>query len=290
MNINEFAICIKDGIVDYLPEQYKDAKVTVCPTTKNNGRKLTGLSVKSPDCEIAPCVYIDSAYDDYKNGSAVEEIMANISRLIIKSDASHEFGKIDVESFLQFDLICDHIKPRLINTKSNKELLADAPHKTIEDLSVVYYLHLNEGGSITIRDNLFNSWNISVEELHKVAVANLIKEGTKFKSLNEVLGFGSPDDADMGMYVLSNTSGTFGAAALLDEGSLNRIADSIGDTYYVIPSSIHETIIVKIVKGLDIAALRNMICDVNANVVALEDRLSDNLYIYSRDEGLRIAE
>lgn len=289
MNINEFAICIKNGIVDYLPEQYKDAKITVCPTTKNNGRQLTGLSVKRPDCVIAPCVYIDSAYDDYRNGSDVEEIMVNISRLIVKSDASHEFGKFDVDSLIRFDLICDHIKPRLINTAANKELLEDAPHKTIEDLSIVYYLDLSKGGSITIRNSLFNSWKISIEELHKVAIANLIQEGTKFQSLNEVLGLGSPDDAEMGMYVLSNTSYMFGAAALLDEDSLNRIADCIGDTYYVIPSSIHEAIIVKMVKSLDIADVRNMIRDVNTTVVDLEDRLSNNLYIYTRGEGLKIA-
>ena len=86
----------------------------------------------------------------------------------------------------------------------------------------------------------------------------------------------------MGMqfYVLTNNSGCKGASAILYPGFLDEIRDQLGGDLYIIPSSIHECLILK----QDVAEaddLKRCICEVNRDVLSPGDFLSDNLYEYT---------
>ena len=92
------------------------------------------------------------------------------------------------------------------------------------------------------------------------------------------------------MYVLTNQSKYYGASGILDHSTLHRISEQIGD-FIVLPSSIHEVIIIPKNEDMgDYSRLAAMVKEVNAAVVLPEERLSDHVYVYSRDnEKLRIA-
>lgn len=85
------------------------------------------------------------------------------------------------------------------------------------------------------------------------------------------------------MYVISNESGMYGAAALFYPGMQERIADKLGESYYAIPSSLHEYIIVPESAGIEAKQLVDMLKQANETVVAPGDVLSDNLLHYDRD-------
>ena len=75
----------------------------------------------------------------------------------------------------------------------------------------------------------------------------------------------------------------FGAACLLYDNLLKRISDKLRSNLYIIPSSIHELIIIpkkSFPRGKE--ELIEMVCDMNANEVDLVDILSDNVYEYDR--------
>ena len=90
------------------------------------------------------------------------------------------------------------------------------------------------------------------------------------------------------MYVLSNSIKVNGASAVLDAKMMEDIAEKVGD-FYILPSSIHELLVVPVKSGMDVESLENMVCEVNATQVQLEERLSDHVYTYSLEEGLKIA-
>ena len=92
----------------------------------------------------------------------------------------------------------------------------------------------------------------------------------------------APEDLG-GMYVLTNESGTLGAAALFNPEVMVRAGELLGTDYYILPSSIHETILVPDTTGVSAKELSDMVKQANRTVVDEKDILSDDVYHYSKD-------
>jgi len=90
------------------------------------------------------------------------------------------------------------------------------------------------------------------------------------------------DDISADMFVLTNISRINGAACMLYEDVLSNFANSIDSDLYILPSSIHEVIIVPQVNNLDKTELCQMVKEVNAEGVADDEILSDHVYVYNR--------
>ncbi len=97
------------------------------------------------------------------------------------------------------------------------------------------------------------------------------------------------DDGNVPMYVLTNQEKVYGAACILYPGVLKKAAETIGDDLYVIPSSVHETIIVPASCWDDTTSIKSIIHDVNENVLDSMSYLSDNLYSYNRVDDKLVA-
>ena len=70
-------------------------------------------------------------------------------------------------------------------------------------------------------------------------------------------------DLDDEIRVVTNSSMTFGAAAICDKAIQARICEDFGDTWWVLPSSIHEVLAVRKINDLTPEALFAMVCDIN---------------------------
>lgn len=81
------------------------------------------------------------------------------------------------------------------------------------------------------------------------------------------------------MFVLSNNSKLYGAAALLDEKIMSDISYKFGEVY-ILPSSVHETLIVPKRDGMELSELETMVREVNSTQVAEHEQLSDYVYAY----------
>ena len=91
-----------------------------------------------------------------------------------------------------------------------------------------------------------------------------------------------PDIPDT-MYVLTNDTKVNGAAAILNDDIRQEIAEKVGD-FYMLPSSIHETLIVPKDAGMEFKELEQMVQEVNQTQVAPGERLSDHVYEYDAKE------
>lgn len=299
MNMNirfeEFTKAVVEKIKSYLPMTFVNADVSLNVVNKNNGLVLTGLIVKNIDSVVTPTIYLNSFYEKFCDGMEFEEVLKRIAELRV----SHEFtDEFDIEFVKEFDRCKERIVPRLINAEANAVMLADRPYTEILDLAVTYHILLDEEGSmsIPITNSLFESWNATVEELHQIAISNIATVNpSTFRGMNEVMAemmgmsakeLGMPEDDKM--YVLTNRNKSFGAAALLDIEMMRCIIERFG-AVYVLPSSVHETLIVLMDENMKVNDLRAMVHEVNETQVSLEERLSENVYSFSAEAGLRIA-
>ena len=265
---------------------------------KNNNVKQTGIAVVKEEADIGPCVYLDEFYREYESdGMKFDEIVDEVYRLILKYEA--DMPDVDLSGFRNWETVQGDIYPKLVNAEQNKGLLEKIPHRDFLDLAVVYYAvardHAREDiGTFLIHNGHMEIWGQEEENLYQTAMMNMRADGeadliTLETIIKRIEGITFPKkdgnaSHDTDMYILTNRHRRFGAAEILDKKTLRRIADKVGDGFIVLPSSIHETIILppKDVKKYD--GLAKMVREVNDTQVDREERLSYHVYVYSRDE------
>lgn len=271
---------------------------------KNNDVKMTGIEVIKEEADIGPCVYLDEVYREYESdGMKFDEIVDEVYRLILKH--AEDTPDFDISGFREWETIRGDIYPKLVNAKQNKELLAKIPHRTFMDLAVVYYAvardHAREDiGTILILNGHMEIWGQEEENLYQTAMMNMCVDGeadfTDIKTIVErITGItisekDGNDLHDTDMYVLTNHCRRFGAAEILDKKTLRMVADQVGDGFIVLPSSVHETIVLPSKEEAEYEVMAHMVRDINKSLVEAEERLSDHVYVYSReDEILKIV-
>ena len=82
------------------------------------------------------------------------------------------------------------------------------------------------------------------------------------------------------LIVLSNQTGINGASAILYPGVPKRVYEYAGKNYYILPSSIHELLIVPEDPHIFPENLREIVRDVNKNHIAAEEFLSNSIYYF----------
>ena len=82
------------------------------------------------------------------------------------------------------------------------------------------------------------------------------------------------------LYILTNEERLNGANALVCPQVLQDAYETLGEPYYVLPSSTHEVLLVKESEGFSPEELRNMVSEVNISTVSPEDLLSFKIFRY----------
>ena len=301
MEFEEFANAVVENISERLPESFQTAKISLQMVMKNNDLRLTGLTIRRDGSNIAPTIYLEQFYEKYKEGADFGDILEEIAEIRVENDAPENF---DVSKIMDLPRYKNRIFPKLIGAGWNRDLLEKRPHVMIADLAVTFYIDLGSYGdgnmSIPIHNGLRDAWGVTADELYDIAVSNLSSSGQgTFESINDVIGDllaslipdeeNCQDENSNDMYVLSNRKRIDGASLLLDKGMMQRVIDRIGEDFYILPSSIHECIILPAIPEMDVAELTAMVREINATQVSVGDRLSDNVYRYTLSEGLKLA-
>ena len=270
---------------------------------KNNDTRLTGLTIRTEASNVAPTIYLERMFERYKAGNAAIPVI--VSEILSVYESHKNTMSFDASLVTDFSACKERICYKLVNADRNRELLTEAPHIIVcDDLAVIFYILVStdkEGtATITIRHNMFDLWGVSEEELFKIALDNTQRlfRGTVMSMasvLTELLSDRMDDEdsseffdmfvsEDMApLYVCSNTKKLNGAGVILYKGLLREFAERTGNDFYILPSSVHETILVPVSDQMELDCLKSMVREVNATQVAPEEILSDNVYIYHRD-------
>lgn len=182
---------------------------------------------------------------------------------------------------------------RLINKKMNAGRLMDTPYKNFLDMAVVAVMIFPSNGDVTlsstVNKQLLDIWKVSFDDVYEDASANFMGEKTVIKDMCKILSeiefYGFPWKTDVPMYVLTNESGVNGATHLLKSDVLGKFAADRKTDILVLPSSVHEAILVPYQNDLDIEEISQIVQVVNREEVSIEDILSDHAYLYRLSGG-----
>lgn len=287
MTLENYIEQVKLRIKEYLPTDLDDVEVTVIPREKNNGALFHGISIHHSNEAVSPLLYAEDYFELLKRGMRVGDTL----HLMVDN---YILARNEIKAQNNIDLSYDHIKSHLflsvINAEKNQELLENIPHQKLEDLAVVYrslvYTDGKQVGSMLINNRLLECWNADQGEIHKHALENM---GSLFKfqfcGLTQKI-FGMLDipieeiPFDQNLFLLGNDQDYYGAAYLNCPDVLQEISEKMGGDFLIIPSSVHELIIMKDMADIDIGALIETVREVNRTELTEADFLSDNIYRY----------
>lgn len=294
LKYEEFIEYIKGHLSAYFEP---DTTIIIHRVLKNNNTELDGISVLKKDQNISPTLYLNDYYEEYLFGTPVEQLLEELYHNFLHPYTGFQFSVAD---FKKFRLMKDKIVYRLIHYESNKTLLSEVPHQKFLDLAIVYYvmLHSDENGnaSIMVRNEHMKFWNITQETLHQYAKKNSpLLLPARIQPIEEIIQGGFlPSEADIAplfpkidddykpapMYVMTNAAYLNGAAVLLYENALSSFASSLQENFYILPSSIHEVILLTANGSFSKENLELMVKDINQKEVSPMERLSDHVYFY----------
>lgn len=282
----EFILMVVERLKELAEGRFQ---VQIDEMMKNNGVKQVGITAVRENCSISPVIYLDKFYAAYKCcDCTIDEVVQRVYELL-KIHTEKVPVKINVHDLLNWDKIKPHIFARLINAEWNRELLEKIPHKRIMDLAEVYYVKAagkndKDGiGSILIYHEHGKIWDVGQADLHEAACNNMATEKSAFVSMEEIIGemTGNLIPGSCGMYVLTNGDRIYGASEILKEDTLCGIAEQMQDDFIILPSSVHEVIVIP-EKGDEYAGLAEMVREINATQLAPDEILSNHVYRYDR--------
>lgn len=271
--------------------------------TKRNDMHKSFLCIRQKNEAIGINLFVDDLIKRYRDTSYnMELLIDDIMRQLKERLLSSKFTDVAMEQVLalrDYEQVKDKVLFMILNEKDNREYLKNAVYVPFLDFAVCFYVVVGtneESGTILLTRDIFSAWDISADELYRRAKENTARlMPYQFRSVDEVLeqvmskdGFAqymnSPEgvNGNSNLFVLGNTKQMFGAGVILYDGLLKQIATMIGaETIVILPSSVHECIVLRMPEDIEVTYLRNMVRQVNATCVEPEDRLSDSVYCYS---------
>ena len=296
MDYQSFKDVVVEKILDYMPPEYANAIVDIHEVEKVN-QKVDGLIIRKDTSRvIAPSVYLNGYYEMYKDNGNLEETLTSLA-----TNYSRACYAPEISVPTDFKEMKDKVVMTLINTEQNKEMLENLPHKEFQDLSVIFRVVVSkdEKGIASAKvdysimkqmgvdqDQLFQLAAVNTKEMFPPRVKNMvgvmkemfIQDGMP----EEMLAMFEDQDPKESLWVISNDIGVNGAVSMLYDETLHKLTEKLNTDLYILPSSIHETIAISVDMG-EPESLAQMVQEANTEVVALGDRLSNNVYHYDKD-------
>lgn len=306
MEYDLFVSTVKQMVRTKLGEGFD---IRIYKVIKNNSLELDSLVVLKENLTIAPNIYLQPYYEVYRDGAELADITDRLCNVCLHST----MPIMDHNFTYAYEQMKPYVFFRLVSYERNRKLLDDIPHIAYLDLAVTFHCLVrndDEGiGTIRITNEHMKLWNITLKDLKELAVQNTeTLFPASIKSMEEVLsgilseGFFSSAEGSTGselprtllpesctctqpkMYILTNQKGINGASCLIYENVIRQFAGRLNSDLYILPSSIHEIILIPWEKSIKKEALARMVEDVNRTQVAEEEVLSDRVYYYSREK------
>ena len=313
-DMDAFASAIKQR----MEQAHPSADVEIHKVTKTNNLELTGITIHEKGRNIARTVYLEDFFEEYRKGKTLDEICRIIEEINQKETPDTNF---DTGVITDFSAVKEKICYKLVNAAKNAALLKEMPHRLWQDLAIIYYVSVSietvaDVSIITVNNSMMELWGVDEDTLYRHAsmntprlfkaeiiplidvLKNMLQEietpelkviaGMLEAELDTEIPKGTPQ-----LYVATNDRQMNGASVLLYDGVLEKFAGQMGRDFYILPSSVHETLFLPIPPDADDEDGHDMleaVHGVNASgKVATEDILSDNVYFYDlKDNSLRL--
>lgn len=280
LSLKEFGEAVETVISEELGILYD---VRLMKVIKNNNKCLLGLCIRCVGSHVAPTIYLNNYYREYEEGEDFTGIVKEILQVYRNSNK----GLPVVNDDFTWEGIKKNVILRLISYDRNEELLKRVPHKRVyDDLAITFHVLVGSDKEVLYESALTNYMTYfptSIRNLNEIITSMIAPEEMDSNEYAELLDSTVPEEGRGIMYVISNSIGVYGATAMIYTDIIKEFADTMGVDLYIIPSSLHEIILVLdygcSYRGFE---LQRMVIDVNRTVLQNEHILSDSVYKYYR--------
>ncbi len=296
----QFVEDVKAALAD---RGHTDISLELNEVEKMNGN-YDAVTIRREDSNIGMNFNLTNAFKSIEQGGDYDVAIRQATDVII--EGLDKMPQVDVNELSNYDIMKEKLAIEVVSAETNAELLTKVPHERIEDMAAVYRFVLNEDSdgrsSILVTNDLIEKMGVTPEQLRADALENAPElRPVVIQGMNEVMmEMMGPDAFEMmgidelpeeAMYVATVPDKQEGAGILAYEGFMDQAAERAGGDFYILPSSIHELLIVPDNGQVNADELRAMVQEVNATQVQPEDKLTDSVYHYdSKDKIFELAE
>ncbi len=294
MDFHEFSEAVVSELKD---RDFNGYDISLVDNKKNNGVSAKGVVFRHYSEMVSPIIYLEYSYNRYVQGEEFDELVDDLYK---RGTDNMEKPDLDMDMLTDWDHVRGNIHGKIVNYDTNKEYLEGVPYIRIMDMAVIFQnVVFNEtgfNGSITVTDDMMKAFGITLDDLKAAMLENDTLSSYSVLPLGYVLkdmmGDDMMPDLTEGphLYVVSNERKINGATAFMYTELFRKFADKNESDVAIIPSSIHELLIIPMDdESMDIDSLNSMVKEVNATTLDPVEILSNHVYIYSRDKDEIVA-
>ena len=297
LTYGEFVTYIRENVEAVLNED-REAEVVLTEVEKNNGVMSEIMTIRQERENFAPVFYMRDIYEQYLRGISPDDLAEQMVSICRQQEA--DGLSVNGAWFEHFENVREHIILKAVNYESNCRQLSDCPFIKALDLAVTFRVLVEEEqsriGTVLVSNEMMKWWHVSETDLYKTAAANMqrlwkdvlepiqdmvheMAEGPMAEAYDAFLEE-RPETETMPLYVLTNEIRLNGASVLFYTDCLKRFASDIGRDFFVLPSSIHEVLLLPVMDEMSAWDLRQIVGTMNHQVVSDEEVLSDHVYRY----------
>ena len=287
----------KTNLMDLVTKEIKDRELESISLKFDTIDSPDGMSdrlmVSVGDSKMSMAFRLKEIYQSVEDGEDIDHAVYKMVNTIEDNISFVKEKEQDVKSFISdYEKVKDNTYLRLI--PGDSPILKSTPHRMIEDMALVVNVHLDsfsdEHGKscVVVTKPLMEMYGIDEAQLFADAEKNsLANEPIVFKPLLDMVKdliskdeIPNPEDVGIVTYIATNTSGFQGAAVAGYPDFCEKAAEAIGGSFYMLPSSVHEFILIKDDGTPKAKDLNRMIKNVNETVLEPRDVLAAQCYHY----------
>ena len=266
-------------------------RVKVKDVEKANGMSYRGIEVSDQQARMGVTINMDKHYKMYLGGKSVDEIADLVQQQA--TDAFEKRPDVDMSRLKDYESLCSNVMMEAVSREKNTEYLQNIPHFDMADLSIIYRLNVGRDrnhdiGVVTVDNQLLSSIGVSQDQFQKdVFEQALAGEPPILKSLAEVMDMnfmGDDSQPEGGLFLATNRDALYGASVIAIPGFLDQAAEKLGGSFYILPSSVHEVLLLRNDEEVNVQEMESMVQEINAAIVSPEEQLSDRVYHYDAQE------
>lgn len=265
----------------------------------NNGTTHIALILYKNGEKLHPQIYLERFFEDYKKGKAMEEILQDVMKTY--EEALQNINLDSLSGIEDWEQVKGRLAFRLLSKERNKETLENYVYKEFLDLAaiVTFCAEIDEQGvkAIRVTHDLAERWKVSEEEILQAAEENTeslfpVRMEPILDTLCRVADISRDDlpeevlaeEDSPQIMVLTNYLGVNGATVLLYDSFLQQVYEKLRGKFIILPSSIHEVIVMPLASAPPITDSQKMVEQINHSAVKEEEILSDSVYLYDGEK------
>ncbi len=227
--------------------------------------------------------------DEFRNDKSTDSFMKELLEIAQGSPQEMPGGDRDVPDV--YNRMLEKVRIQMVARSANADRLSEVPHIDMLDMAAVFRVVMPGDESIVsaaVTNSLLRRFNVAPEKFRQDALhAAETNNPVRIEGLGSVLSEleNREDNIYESPLVFAGTRDKmWGAGVIAYPKFMEEAAQKIGGDFFLLPSSVHEVLLLPDDGTMDTDYLKELVTSVNMTEVSPEERLTNNAYHYDARE------